>query len=137
MTNTDVRSRIQNVIGVHGDLVTMAKKTTKLRWYLNISRSSGNLQRTVNGPRKRRQYPIIYKGRLGFSSVNFSSLNLIKMNLINFTGLSKCFSYFWMRKQVSRNYLRCVIDRTMRDGHYKCHHVSINLVDIFIFPSLK
>ena len=48
------------------------------------------------------------------------------MNLINFTGLSKHFSYFLIRKQASGNYLRCVIDRTMRDGQYKCHHVSIN-----------
>ena len=26
-----------------------------------------------------------------------------------------------------------LIDRTMRGGQYKCHHVSINLVDIFMF----
>ena len=57
-----------------------------------------------------------------------------KMNLTDFTGLSKHFSYFWMRKHVGGYYLRCVIDRTMRDRQYKCHHVSINLVDIFIFP---
>ena len=47
------------------------------------------------------------------------------MNLINFTGLSKHLSYLWMRKQVSGNHLRCVIDRTMRDGQYKmppCEH---------------
>ena len=76
---------------------------------------------------------LIRKSGLGFSSVNFSSLNLIKMNLINFTGLSKHFSYLRMRKQASGNYLRCVIDRTMRDGQYKCHHVRINLVDFFFF----
>ena len=56
------------------------------------------------------------------------------MNMINFKGLSKHFSYFWMRKQVSGNYLHCAIDRTMRNGQYKCHHVSINLVNIFMFP---
>ena len=77
----------------------------------------------------------IWNGRLGFLSVNASSLNLIKMNLmINFTGLSKHFTYFWVRKQIGGNYLRCPIDRTMRDGQYKCHHVSINLVNIFILP---
>ena len=54
------------------------------------------------------------------------------MNLTNFTGLSKHFSYIWMRKQVSENYLRRVIDMIMRDRQYKCHHVSINLVDIFM-----
>ena len=35
VTNVDVRSSIQNAIGVHDDLVTMAKKR-KLRWYFNI-----------------------------------------------------------------------------------------------------
>ena len=59
---------------------------------------------------------LIWKSGLGFSSVNFLSLNLIKMTSINFTGLSKHFSYFCMRKQVSGNYLRGVIDRAMRDG---------------------
>ena len=44
---------------------------------------------------------LIWKNGLGFFSVNILSLNLIKMNSINFTGLSKHFSYFWMRKQVS------------------------------------
>ena len=79
----------------------------------------------------------IWKGRVEVSSVNSSSLNLVKTSLINFTGLSKHFSYFWMRKQVGGNYLRCVIDRTVRDGQYKCHHMSINLVGIFMFLWLK
>ena len=77
---------------------------------------------------------LIWKGRLGFLSVNISYLYLIKINIINFTRLSKHFSYVWMRKQVVENYLRCVIHRTMRDGQYKCHHVSIIIVIIFIFP---
>ena len=33
---------------------------------------------------------------------------------------------------MSRNFLLCVIDRTMRDGQYKCHLVSINLGDILL-----
>ena len=40
VTNEEVRNRIQNAIGAHDDLVTMVKKR-KLRWYANISRSSG------------------------------------------------------------------------------------------------
>ena len=56
MTNEDVRNRIQNVIGVHDDLLTMVKKR-KLRWYGHISRSSGMsktiLQGTVKGARRR------------------------------------------------------------------------------------
>ena len=38
--NEEVRSRIQNAIGVHDDILTMVKNW-KLRWYGNISRSSG------------------------------------------------------------------------------------------------
>ena len=39
-TNEEVRSRIQNAIGVHDDLLTMAKKRN-LRWYVHIPGSSG------------------------------------------------------------------------------------------------
>ena len=56
MTNEEFRNRIQNAIGVHDDLLTMAKKR-KLRWYGHISRSSGMaktiLQGTVKGARRR------------------------------------------------------------------------------------
>ena len=56
VTNEEVRNRIQNVNGVHDDLLTMVKKR-KLRWYDHISRSSGMaktiLQGTVKGTRRR------------------------------------------------------------------------------------
>ena len=56
VTNEEVRNRIQNTIGVHDDLLTMVKKR-KLRWYGQISRSSGMaktiLQGTVKGARRR------------------------------------------------------------------------------------
>ena len=56
VTNEEVRNRIQNAIGVHDDLLTMAKKR-KLGWYGHISRSSGMaktiLQGTVKGARRR------------------------------------------------------------------------------------
>ena len=56
VTNEEVRSRIQNAIGVHDDFLSMAKKR-KLRWYGHISRSSGMaktiLQGTVKGARRR------------------------------------------------------------------------------------
>ena len=56
VTNEEVRSRIQNAIKVHDDLLTMVKKR-KLRWYGHISRSSGMaktiLQGTVKGARRR------------------------------------------------------------------------------------
>ena len=56
VTNEEVRYRIQNVIGVHYDLLTMIKKR-KLRWYGHISRSSGMaktlLQGRVKGARRR------------------------------------------------------------------------------------
>ena len=56
VTNEKVRNRIHNAIGVHDDLLTMAKKR-KLRWYGHISRSSGmaktTLQGTVKGARRR------------------------------------------------------------------------------------
>ena len=56
VTNEEVCNRIQNPIGVHDDLLTMVKKR-KLRWYSQISRSSGMaktiLQGTVKGARRR------------------------------------------------------------------------------------
>ena len=56
VTNEEVRSRIQNAIGVHDDFLTMVKKR-KLRWYGHTSRSSGMaktiLQGTVKGARRR------------------------------------------------------------------------------------
>ena len=55
-TNEEVRSRIQNTIGAHDHLLTMAKKR-KLRWYGHISRSSGMIKAimrgTVKGARRR------------------------------------------------------------------------------------
>ena len=56
VTNEEVRSRIQNAIGVHYDLLTMVKKR-KLTWYGHISRSSGMaktiLQGTMKGAKRR------------------------------------------------------------------------------------
>ena len=56
VTNEEIRNRIQNATGMHDDLLTMVKKR-KLRWYGNISRSSGMaktiLQGTVKGARRR------------------------------------------------------------------------------------
>ena len=48
VTNEEVRNRIQNAIGVHDDLLTMVKKR-KLRWYGNISRSSGMAKTNLQG----------------------------------------------------------------------------------------
>ena len=69
--------------------------------------------------------------------VGFVMMRLKWFLVVIITGLSKHFSYFWMRKQVSRNYMCCVIDRTMSDRQYKCRHVSINFVNIFMFPRRK
>ena len=56
--NEEVRSRIQNAIEVHDDLLTMVKKRN-LRWYGHISRSSTMaktiLQGTVKGARCRQK----------------------------------------------------------------------------------
>ena len=56
VTNEEVRNRIQNAIGVYGDLLTMVKKR-KVRWYGHISRSSSMaetiLQGTMKGARRR------------------------------------------------------------------------------------
>ena len=48
VTNEEVRNRIQNVTGVHDDLLTMVKKR-KLRWYGHISRSSGMAKTILQG----------------------------------------------------------------------------------------
>ena len=98
---------------------------------------------------------LIWKGGPGISSVNFSFLNRIKMNLIIFTGLSKHFSFFSLSLSLflsfffffffffffdeikSQRKLFALCNRQdFRDGQYKCHHVSIHLVDIFMFPWL-
>ena len=56
VANEEVRNRIQNAIGVHGDILTIVKKR-KLRWYGHILRSSGMaktiLQGTVKGASRR------------------------------------------------------------------------------------
>ena len=56
VTNEEVRTRIQNAIGMHDDPLTMVKKL-KLRWYGHILRSSGMakiiLQGTVKRARRR------------------------------------------------------------------------------------
>ena len=55
-----LRNRIQNIFGVHDDLLTMMEKR-KFRWYMyvHISRSSGKektmLQETVKVARRRRR----------------------------------------------------------------------------------
>ena len=58
VTNEEVHNKIQNATGVYDNLLTMVNKR-KLRWYGNISRSSGMaktiLQGTVKGARRRRR----------------------------------------------------------------------------------
>ena len=58
ITKEEVRSKIQQAIGPHEDLLAMAKRR-KLQWYGHVSRSSGLaktiLQGTVNGRKKTRQ----------------------------------------------------------------------------------
>ena len=53
--NEEVRAKIQQAIGPHEDLLTIAKRR-KLRWYGHVSRSSGLaktiLQGTVKGGRR-------------------------------------------------------------------------------------
>ena len=71
VTNEEVRSRIQNVTGVHDDLLTMIKKR-KLRWYGHISRSSGMARQFCRGQwnerrqKKRREYNIKEWTRMEF-----------------------------------------------------------------------
>ena len=56
VTNEEVRAKIQQAIGSHEDLLTIAKRC-KLQWYGHVSRSSGLaktiLQGTVKGGRRR------------------------------------------------------------------------------------
>ena len=59
VTNEEVRAKIQQAIGSHGDLLTIVKRR-KLQWYCHVSRSSGVdktiLQGTVKwGRRQGRQ----------------------------------------------------------------------------------
>ena len=55
VTNEEVRAKIQQAIGLHEDLLTIAKRR-KLKWYGHVSRSSGLartiLQSTVKGGRR-------------------------------------------------------------------------------------
>ena len=55
VTNEGVRAKIQQAIGPHEDLLTIAKRR-KLQWYGQVSRSSGLaktiLQGTVKGGRR-------------------------------------------------------------------------------------
>ena len=53
VTNEEVCNRIQNAIGLHGDLLNMVKKR-KLRWYMygHISRSSGMAKTIMQGTMK-------------------------------------------------------------------------------------
>ena len=54
VTKEEVRNRIQNAIGVHGDLLTMVKKR-KLGWYGHISRSLGMAKTILQGSKKERK----------------------------------------------------------------------------------
>ena len=55
VANEEVRAKIQQAIGSHGDLLTIVKRR-KLQWYGHVSRSSGLaktiLQGTVKGGRR-------------------------------------------------------------------------------------
>ena len=55
VTNEEVRAKIQQAIGPHEDLLTIAKRC-KLKWYGHVSRSSGLaktiLQGTLKGDRR-------------------------------------------------------------------------------------
>ena len=55
VTNEEVRTKIQQAIGTHEDLLTIVKRL-KLQWYGHVSRSSGLaktiLQGTVKGGRR-------------------------------------------------------------------------------------
>ena len=55
VTNEEVRAKIQQAIGPHGDLLTIVKRH-KLQWYSHVSPSSGLaktiLQGTVKGGRR-------------------------------------------------------------------------------------
>ena len=55
VTNEEIRAKIQQAIGPHGDLMTIVKRR-KLQWYGHVFRSSGQaktiLQGTVKGGRR-------------------------------------------------------------------------------------
>ena len=55
LTNEEVRAKIQQAIGLHEDLLTIARRR-KLQWYGHVSRLSGLvetiLQGTVKGGRR-------------------------------------------------------------------------------------
>ena len=52
VTNEEVRSKIQQAIGPHEDLLTIVKRR-KLQWYGNVSRSSGLAKTILQGTVKR------------------------------------------------------------------------------------
>ena len=52
VTNEEVRSKIQQAIGPHGDLLTIAKRR-KLQWYGRVCRSSGLANTILQGTVKR------------------------------------------------------------------------------------
>ena len=48
VTNEEVRAKIQQAIGLHGDLLTTVKRR-KLQWYGHVSRSSGLAKTILQG----------------------------------------------------------------------------------------
>ena len=48
VTNEEVRAKIQQAIGPHGDLLTIVKRR-KLQWYGHVSRSSGLAKTILQG----------------------------------------------------------------------------------------
>ena len=48
VTNEEVRAKIQQAIGPHGDLLTIVKRR-KLKWYSHVSRSSGLAKTILQG----------------------------------------------------------------------------------------
>ena len=48
VTNEEVRAKIQQAIGPHGDLLTIVKRR-KLQWYGHVSRSSGLAKTILKG----------------------------------------------------------------------------------------
>ena len=51
VTNEEVRTKIQQAIGSHEDLLTIAKRS-KLRWYGHVSRSLGLAKTILQGTEK-------------------------------------------------------------------------------------
>ena len=51
VTNEEVRAKIQQAIGPHGDLLTIVKRL-KLQWYGHVSRSSGPAKIIFQGTAK-------------------------------------------------------------------------------------